>query len=621
MDFSELVKCAGLATFSPDGEVIAATDENRIHIRDSSSLSLLHSFTCLDLIASIQFSPDSCFILATQPKRRIVQVFCVRGDDEEEAEVEDEGGARRVRSRSGVRAGWSCKIDEALAGLAHAEWAPDSRHILTRSEFNLRLSIWSLVRKNVVYIKYPKLMPSIASRADPVPGSTAALAAASSSSSSSNGSGSGADTGGNQCVRFSHSGRHMCVVTRHEGRDWLSIYSVGESGSQAAAASVSGGWELIKQFSIDTEDVAQVEWSPDDSAIICVDTPLQYKICIYTPSGQRLSSYSAYSHALGVKCSTGRSVAWSPCSSFLAVGSFDGTCRIFNTATQQIMVEYAHSINAINAAHSTTGAKRNQPLVIYVEKPLNESNNNSHAAADDKENLDETSAVGADESFAGDLDASMRSTLGALRNAAGGPASTAAGTKKKNGAATARSRSGSISARGSASTATGRSGALTARGRSALGDTDKITLNIPSKYTIGSLPLSIPTITPPVDKADPRMGIGLVSWSVDSRFLLTRLDQSSTTLWIWDTKRLSLSALLIQMESIRCAEWDPVRPRLALATSNAKLYLWAAEGCSIVDVPLEQGQHLQVKKIEWSKDGKTIMLMDKNKFCCCYMKE
>jgi hypothetical protein len=32
---------------------------------------------------------------------------------------------------------WVCKIDEGLAGLCHAWWSPDSRHIITATDFQV----------------------------------------------------------------------------------------------------------------------------------------------------------------------------------------------------------------------------------------------------------------------------------------------------------------------------------------------------------------------------------------------------------------------------------------------------------------------------------------------------
>lgn len=44
----------------------------------------------------------------------------------------------------------------------------------------------------------------------------------------------------------------------------------------------------------------------------------QYKVLLYSLDGRLLSSFRAYEWPLGVK-----SIAWSPSSQFLAIGSFD----------------------------------------------------------------------------------------------------------------------------------------------------------------------------------------------------------------------------------------------------------------------------------------------------------
>lgn len=48
----------------------------------------------------------------------------------------------------------------------------------------------------------------------------------------------------------------------------------------------------------------------------------QYKVLLYSLDGRLLSSYRAYEWPLGVK-----SIAWSPSSQFLAIGSFDEKVR------------------------------------------------------------------------------------------------------------------------------------------------------------------------------------------------------------------------------------------------------------------------------------------------------
>lgn len=52
---------------------------------------------------------------------------------------------------------------------------------------------------------------------------------------------------------------------------------------------------------------------------------LQYKLLLYSLDGRLLSTYSAYEWSLGIK-----SIAWSPSSQFLAVGSYDE--KVINAA-------------------------------------------------------------------------------------------------------------------------------------------------------------------------------------------------------------------------------------------------------------------------------------------------
>ncbi len=39
---------------------------------------------------------------------------------------------------------WRCRITEGVAGICWTGWAPDSRHILTLTDFSLALTIWPL---------------------------------------------------------------------------------------------------------------------------------------------------------------------------------------------------------------------------------------------------------------------------------------------------------------------------------------------------------------------------------------------------------------------------------------------------------------------------------------------
>ena len=134
---------------------------------------IVHIFTCLDAITRLEWSPDSLFLLAAQYKRSVVQVWSME------------------------RPSWVCRIDEGPVGMAFARWAPDSRHILTASDFQLRLTVWSLVDRSSAYIRHPKF--------------------------------------GNRACEFSHDGQFLAVAERRDFkvRRWVGL---GEASLSSLAA-------------------------------------------------------------------------------------------------------------------------------------------------------------------------------------------------------------------------------------------------------------------------------------------------------------------------------------------------------------------------------------------------
>jgi hypothetical protein len=116
--------------------------------------------------------------------------------------------------------------------------------------YQLRLTIWSLVRKNVFYINRPKF-------------STAGAA-------------------------FSHDGKYFAVAERKEFKDYVNVYYTHQ-------------WELLNSFVVATQDLADLKWSPDDRFLCLYDNPVEYKLCVYTPGGRQVAGYQAYENALGIK--------------------------------------------------------------------------------------------------------------------------------------------------------------------------------------------------------------------------------------------------------------------------------------------------------------------------------
>ncbi|KAF6165377.1 hypothetical protein GIB67_018821 [Kingdonia uniflora] len=157
-----------------------------------------------------------------------------------------------IQAWSLIQPDWMCKIDEGPAGISYARWIPDSRHILTTSDFQLQLTVWSLVNTAYVHVQWPKHA--------------------------------------SKSVSFTQDGKFAAVCTRRDCKDYINLLSCHT-------------WEVMGVFAVDTLDLAEIEWSPDDSAIVIWDSPLDYKVLIYSSGGWSLSKYQAYESGLG-PCST-----------------------------------------------------------------------------------------------------------------------------------------------------------------------------------------------------------------------------------------------------------------------------------------------------------------------------
>ncbi|KAI9202344.1 quinon protein alcohol dehydrogenase-like superfamily [Polychytrium aggregatum] len=263
MDFTELYKqSSGLCYFSPNGQYLATAVQHRLVIRDSESLQILHLFSCVDEVQDIAWSPDSDLILCASYRLSVIQVWSLRDPE------------------------WTCKIDEGAAGLASVKWAKDARSIMSFSDFQLRVTIWSMVTKSAAYIQYPKF----------------------------------ADRG--YCFRG--DGRYFALAERKDGKDSLTVYDCDD-------------WSILKHFPLETRDLEDIAWSPDGRYIAVWESLLEYQMLVYYPDGRLAARYSAYDEGLGVK-----SVRWSPSSQFLAIGSYDQQVRILNYYTWKPLITFSH---------------------------------------------------------------------------------------------------------------------------------------------------------------------------------------------------------------------------------------------------------------------------------------
>ncbi|XP_062962062.1 WD repeat-containing protein WRAP73 [Cynocephalus volans] len=361
---------------------------------------------------------------------------------------------------------WHCKIDEGSAGLVASCWSPDGRHILNTTEFHLRITVWSLCTKSVSYIKYPKACQ--------------------------------------QGITFTRDGRYMALAERRDCRDCVSIF-------------VCSNWQLLRHFDTDTQDLAGIEWAPNGCVLAVWDTCLEYKILLYSLDGRLLSAYCAYEWSLGIK-----SVAWSPSSQFLAVGSYDGKVRILNHVTWKMITEFGHPAT-IN----------NPKAVVYKE-----------------------------------AEKSPRLELGRF--------------------SLPRTRAGAGP-----------------------------TTSMESKYEVASMPVSLQTLKPVTDRANPRIGVGMLAFSPDNYFLATKNDSVPNAVWVWDVQKLRLFVVLEQLSPVRSFQWDPQQPRLAVCTGGSKVYLWSPAGCVSVQVPGEGD--FPVLSLCWHLSGDSLALLSKDHFCLCFL--
>ena len=138
-----------------------------------------------------------------------------------------------------------------------------------------------------------------------------------------------------------------------------------------------------------------------------------------------------------------------------------------------------------------------------------------------------------------------------------------------------------------------------------------------SHYEIVSGNIQIPVTKPDPSKANPRIGIGTVAFSSDSRYVVSKNDSMPSTVWIWDIQKLKCAAVLMQESSIRCIAWDPVQPRLALSTGNSNIYMWSPEGTLSVQVPCESG--FTVQEIKWLPSGGCLALIGREQMCLCFI--
>ena len=107
---------------------------------------------------------------------------------------------------------WECTLDAGLVGVDHAYFSPDGRSLICVAEFNIIMTIFSLVDKSVKTIEWPK--------------------------------------GSKECLKFTPDGSLMLVGERKNFKDAVAVIRLSD-------------WSLDNHFFTDTNDFQSIRVNGD----------------------------------------------------------------------------------------------------------------------------------------------------------------------------------------------------------------------------------------------------------------------------------------------------------------------------------------------------------------------
>ena len=143
----------------------------------------------------------------------------------------------------------------------------------------------------------------------------------------------------------------MALAERHNGRDFIGIYFTGD-------------FSLVSHFQVATFDLENLLWTKDSTSLIVIDTPLEVKFLVYTPTGNLIASHEPYLYGLGIEMAK-----LSNNSHTLSLGFNDGTLRLYNCMSNSFkeIIELNHNINVITNENLVT---------VFKEEEISHSSGN-----------------------------------------------------------------------------------------------------------------------------------------------------------------------------------------------------------------------------------------------------
>jgi len=146
-------------------------------------------------------------------------------------------------------------------------------------------------------------------------------------------------------------------------------------------------------------------------------------------------------------------------------------------------------------------------------------------------------------------------------------------------------------------------------------------------------PHSITLTRPNATKPQSKTGIAQLEWNVTGSLFFVRFENSPTALYIFTFPLPSeafhprLKTVLLHLQPVTHARWNPLRSgSLVIACDTAGVYTWSdewiSEGAETAEEVAEcvgvPAKNFQNKDTRWAPDGKALLLLDKETFCCAF---